>query len=376
MLERIYLDANGSCPPTPLAKKVLASCLDMIGNPSSFHEHGRALRAMIDEAREHVSQALGVRGKEVIFTSGASEANRLFVDSLLLFSRHLGRKVRVVMSPMEHPSMLKPMVHAHDKGELDLLIMSTDENGHLIIPQQLSSCDVLIACKAHNETGILLDISSLITHLPENAIFMSDISQSFSRLDKPHERIDIMSFSAQKMGGFAGCGGLALRNRAKELKAPWLGGSQEKGFRPGTEAWPLIKAFGGAAFEIDAIRAKNQELLPLRVLLEEELLAHCSVKVIGYNCERLPNTSAICFYEEDADALRIACDMAGLSVGFGSACSGLAPEGSYFLNQMGLTQNEQRSTVRFSLAPDTSKDQIEEVIKRLLNKVINHKPHA
>lgn len=98
--------------------------------------------------------------------------------------------------------------------------------------------------------------------------------------------------------------------------------------------------------------------------------------IVGKDVARLPNTSAISFYQEDPDALRIACDVHGLSVGFGAACSGLAPEGSFALKRLGLSLAQEKSCVRFSLAPDTTQADLSEALERLLSKILTHKSRA
>lgn len=355
-MKRYYLDANGSAPAIKEAKeKVLEGML--LGNPSSFHEHGRTLRAHLDEARLLVAKAVQARARDLIFTSGASESNRLFVDALI---KNL-KNPQVLVSPFEHPSLLKPLLEAHDAKKIELSIMDLHD-GRLILPE-LDKFDVIVCCEAHNETGILSEFP--FDKASPQTIIMSDISQSFSRCSQPNLRIDALSFSAQKMGGFAGSGGLVLRGNAKNFLSPWAGGGQEKGMRPGTESSLLIQAFGAAAKEIERERVLNQDLKSVRDYFETELKKRASIKIVGENCARLPNTSAVTFLGADPDALRIGCDLAGLSVGFGSACSGLAPEGSFALKRLGLSLAEEKTTVRFSLSTGTSIEDIKVVLKRL-----------
>lgn len=373
-MRRIYLDANGSSKSLEKAKEKLIQVAMLCGNPSSFHEQGRNLRAAIDEARDQVALAINGKAKDIIFTSGASEANRLFVDSLIEYSRHLPEKLSVLVSFFEHPSLLKPLLLANDRGFLAVKVMGIDPDGGLLeSSQEIASADVIIATLAHNETGILPNLSRLLEEAHPKAIIMSDISQAFARIEVDYARIDSMSFSAQKMGGFAGVGGLLLRGNAKMLPAPWAGGGQEKGFRPGTESSPLIAAFGEAARAVKSERSAHQKLSVLRDYFESELKRLLPVTIVGEKFARLPNTSAVTFFKEDPDALRIACDMAGLSVGFGAACSGLAPEGSFALKKLGATLLEEKTTVRFSFSTDTTKDDIDEVIHRLLYQVVAFK---
>ncbi len=368
-MKRIYLDANGSCPPGPEARDKIAAMVSLIGNPSSFHEDGRSLRALIDDARDHVARSLNARPRELIFTSGASEANRLFVDALVLKAKREQKILKIIMSPYEHPSLLKPVLAAADEGFFQVRVMDLDSEGKLVLEEDLANADVFLCCQAHNESGILPDLEAFLRQISPHTLVMSDISQGLARLKAPSVRVDVMTCSAQKMGGYAGSGALVMRGQAALLPAPWPGGGQERGFRPGTESALLIAAFGEAARVIDETRKINQELCPLRDHFEQ-LLSSQDCLIIGANLPRLANTSAVCFRGQNPDALRIACDMAGLSVGFGAACSGLAPEGSFALKRMGLRLEEEKSTVRFSLAPGAILSEIEEIHHRLINLVI------
>lgn len=371
-VKRIYLDANGSAPAIPEAKDTIKNIVDAIGNPSSSHDHGRVMRALIDDAREQVAQALDARAKEIVFTCGASESNRLFVDALHGLADRWERPLRVVMSPYEHPSLHKPIMH--DAHRLNVTIMATDETGALVFDADAcADIDVFIMCHAHNETGIINDVDGFAQKLSPATLVMSDISQAFARHTCLSSRIDVMTFSAQKMGGFAGAGGLLLRGNGKKLSAPWLGGGQERGFRPGTENTLAIAAMGTAAQYIERSRERSRRQIELRDYFEQNIANNAPVKILGARTDRLPNTSAVCFYEEDADALRIACDLAGLSVGFGAACSGLAPEGSFALKRLGLSRAHERATVRFSFSLETTQRDIDETIKRLLGSVLQHR---
>lgn len=367
-MKRIYLDANGSHPAVMEAKQKLMNAMEWIGNPSSPHQHGRIMRASLDEARHYVTQAVGAFDKEVIFTSGASEANRLFVDTL---ARTANKPLKVLMSPFEHPSLVKPILKAADAGFFAVEIMELNNDGSLNINGDfIKQADVIVVTIAHNETGILPDLGSVLAHARADTLVMSDISQGLARLDVPPSRIDVMTFSAQKMGGFAGVGGLVLRGVAKTLQPPWAGSGQERGFRPGTECSQLIFACGAAARVISHTRRAHYDLRSLRDHLEYSLKQRAPIMVIGESQPRLTNTSAICFLHQDPDALRIGCDLAGLSVGFGAACAGLAPEGSFALKQLGLSLLQERSTVRFSLSPHNTKDEIDEVVTRLCEQVL------
>lgn len=371
-MKRIYLDANAASPVLIEAVEKIKELMSTVGNPSSTHEHGRALRAHIDEARALVAKAVGARSKEIIFTSGASEANRLFVDALIEKGKTEGRAQRVLTSPFEHPSLLKPLMHAHARNECVVNIIEIDDGRLIINTDDLHAADVVIACLAHNETGIIPELDKILAAVKPEAIVMSDVAQGFARMMHPPARVDVMSFSAQKIGGIAGVGGLVVRGNAAQLPSPWHGGGQERGFRPGTESSWLIASLGAAASVVERERALHKNLEPLRDYLESKLLEKAPIKIIGKDLPRLANTSAVSFYKENADALRIACDVAGLSVGFGAACSGLAPVPSFALTRLGLTREEEKTTIRFSLTRDTTREDIDETLERLFTGVLTN----
>ncbi len=296
----------------------------------------------MDQARAAVAHAMGGHEKEVFFTSGASEGNRWLVDAVLATGN-----LKVWSTTLEHPSLAKPLERCQKVSQ----------------PEQ---ADIIFATAAHNETGLITDWDELIQRTKPDAILVSDISQAMGRLDPLPQRIDALVCSAHKIGGFPGVGAVLLRHRAKTLKAPWTGGGQEGNLRPGTEALNLIIAFGAAAADIGAMREANQALAPLRDHLEQALLkAWPSAKRTPEHGNRLPNTTAITLSGVDGEALRIQIDTVGVCVGFGSACSALAPEPSPSLLSLGLTPQEARATIRFSLCPGTTREIVEEVIGRL-----------
>ncbi|MBH1988786.1 MAG: aminotransferase class V-fold PLP-dependent enzyme [Myxococcaceae bacterium] len=339
----INLDANASLPPTEAARLALIQSLDLCANPSSPHQLGRRLRTHLDLARSQVAKALGGKDQDVFFTSGASEGNRWLVDSVLSTG-----KLSVWSTALEHPSLAKPLRSCSWAPSIE-------------------AADVVFATAAHNETGLITDWEPILAQINPDAILVSDVSQSLGRIGSVPDRVDAMVCSGHKIGAYPGVGAILLRNRAKRLKAPWTGGGQEGNLRPGTEASQLIIAFGAAADEIELIRSKNQDLKPLRDRLEGLLLqAWPMARRIPETGARLPNTSALALSRVNGDALRILVDQTGVCVGFGSACSALAPEPSPALLSLGLTREEARATIRLSLCPNTTELEIREAAKRLI----------
>lgn len=364
-MDRIYLDSNAFMPPIPEALNKILENLKTFGNPSSYHAHGQDVRRKIDEARENLSLALDIRAKDIYFTSGASEANRLFVDSLKIWAQKKEKKINIAISCFEHPSLLKPLLLLNELENFNVSIIKTDKEGHFFELDKLILSDIVIVCEAHSETGLLQNLSHIRSHMKPDAILMSDITQSFARLNCFKKIADVVTGSAQKMGGISGAGFIAFDKSRIDLPSPWTGGGQELGFRPGTEAILPIIAFGEASKYMEKTRDQHKKTKILRDYLENKLLDNFNVKIICKNNNRIDNTSAVCFYDADADALRIAMDLLGLSVGFGYACSGLAPKRSFALESLELSLKEEKTTVRFSLCPQNTLEEMDEIIRRL-----------
>ncbi len=370
----IFLDANASVPPLPVARDALLRSLDGAGagggNPSSTHGLGRAARRLIDEARDDVARACASSNKDVFFTSGASEGNRLLVDMLV---EHAGRAAAqgkplvVVSTPLEHPSLHKPLARAAARAHISWRTLPIVDEGVVVDDVAvLAGADVVICTAAHNETGLLVDLDALCAAVQrvggDDVVVGVDAAQSLGRIGAPPARVDVVVASAHKLGGVAGVGSIVLRRRARTLPPPWVGGGQENGLRPGTEAASLIAAYGAACAVVDDSRRAHAALAPLRDRLEARVVAACGGRALCAHRPRLPNTSAVLFPGVDGDALRLLLDQAGVAVGFGAACSALAPEPSPGLMALGLSSEDTRRVVRFSLAPSVGGRAIDEAV--------------
>lgn len=361
----LYLDANASVPMLPEALAALVTAAAIGANPSSPHAAGRAARRTLDEARRAVAVALGGHDKDVVFTSGASEGNRWLVDAIL--EAHAEKSPHFVMSPLEHPSLRKPLERAAQAGRCTLEVLPLLDDGSLVLSEALlHGADAIFVTAAHNETGVVSDVAEVARLASPGALLAVDAAQAVGRLEPLPARVDAVVASAHKMGGPKGAGALLLRGNARRLPNPWPGGGQEGGRRPGTEALALVAAFGAAAAAVSTTRAQHARLAPLRDRLERGLLTTWQgSRAIGAAAARLPNTSAILVPGFDGEALRLAIDLAGVCVGFGSACSALAPEPSPALLAFGLGRDEARATLRLSLAPGDDEALVDEALRRL-----------
>lgn len=338
----INLDANASTPIISEAKFVLILAANLVGNSSSLHTLGRINKYLLDEARASVAYSVGGNEGEVFFTSGASEGNRWFADSILV-----NQKFKIWVSAFEHPSLARSL------------------QGYTRV-QFPELADVVFSTSANSEIGMMTDWNDLIASVNSQTIIISDISQSMGRLNSPPQRIDGLVCSGHKIGGPAGIGAVLIRNRAKILNACWFGGSQERNMRPGTEALQSILAFGAAAAQIENTRNANVALKPSRDYLEEKILSiFLFTEKISFLLKRLPNTSSIVFSGVNDQILRILMDRAGLCVGFGASCASLNSKPSAALILAGLTEKQAKSMVRFSLCVATRRSVVRMVIRRL-----------
>ncbi|HEY4219996.1 MAG TPA: aminotransferase class V-fold PLP-dependent enzyme, partial [Myxococcota bacterium] len=261
----IYLDANASVPPLACARQALVDAAALVGNPSSPHALGRAARAVLDTARDHVARALGGDPRELVLTSGASEGNRWLVDAVARWAAPFGRDIVVAASALEHPSLEKPLAALVSEGR----VVRAD----ILDDAELARADVVFCTAAHNESGILPDLARVVALAKPECIVCADAAQAVARLPVLPARVDAVVASAHKIGAFAGAGALLVRGNAKaKLKPPWRGGGQEASMRPGTEALALHAAFGAAASVVDDTRAAHQALAPLRDRIEKALV--------------------------------------------------------------------------------------------------------
>jgi cysteine desulfurase len=347
----IYLDANATTPLRDSAKCALSEAMLMGGNPSSPHGAGRVIRQHLDNARKSVAKALDGNEKDIIFTSGATEGNRWLIESLILLARKKGRPLKIATTPLEHPSVAKPLQNGIELGDFVVTEIPVNLEGNWDLDAvHWSDLDVVQTTLAHNETGLLPPVAAIEERLSAETLWAVDASQSFARIGPPPQRADVVVVSGHKAGAPSGCGAILVRSAGKGLPAPWLGGGQENGLRPGTEAWLLHLSFGAVCQEMDKIRLENQSLIGLRGQVETVLTqAWPTADVLFAGQPRLPNTSAVVLNGVNGEALRMAVDVSGVCVGFGAACSALAPEPSPALIALGLSSQQARATLRISL---------------------------
>lgn len=352
-----YLDNNATTPLEPEVRDVMLRYFDVeYGNAGSrTHEYGARANKAVQLAREQIAELAGADPTEVIFTSGATEANNLAILGLDDHGRRSGRK-HLVTTAVEHKAVLEPMWALEAQG-FELTVVGVGESG------RVSSKDVLAAVRedtllvsvmhANNETGVLQPIGEIADGLQGHAAYFHvDAVQGFGKeLEGPrHARIDMLSASAHKLFGPKGVGALIVRRRGYErppLKPLIYGGGQERGLRPGTLPVPLIAGFGTAAAialrdhlpRKNACSAERQRALSAFSALDPIL--------IGDQSFVLSHVLAIGFKGVDSEALMLALRNK-VSISNGSACTSARREASHVLAAMGLHPDVLDAVVRFS----------------------------
>lgn len=355
---RAYLDWNATAPLRPEAREAMLRALDVTGNPSSVHGEGRAARRLVEDAREQVAALAGARPQDVIFTSGATEANTAVLRS---------RWTTIFAAGIEHDSVLAPL---QASGALRRVI-PVGRNGVAEISGLGSSlaeasAGSAIACLAtlqlaNNETGAIQPVAALGELARTHGVRShTDATQAVGRIavDFRGLGVDYLAFSSHKLGGPKGAGALIVREGA--LLTPWLtGGGQERRRRAGTENVAAIAGFGAAAGAAQAGLTAYARLAVLRDGLEAEMARRSPDAVfVGRETARLANTSCIALPGRSAETLVTALDLAGIAVSAGAACSSGKVAASHVLQAMGLAPEINRGAIRVSIGPATTDNDI------------------
>jgi cysteine desulfurase len=379
-----YLDHNAGSPLRPEARAAIARFMDEAGgNPSSVHRAGQAARRMLEEARAQVAALIGADPRQIIFTSGGTEANNLAINGAT--RAHASRRT-VISSSIEHSSILAPLGDLASRG-VNVIKVDPDSEGQLPSDQIATSINADTAlvtfALANSEIGTLQEVIAVADAASRaGAIFHLDAAQAVGRIpvNVAESRCDLMTVSGHKLGAPAGIGALYVRDPSA-LTSTLLGGPQESGMRAGTPNLLGAIAFGAAA---DAVREHfHDEALRISTLANE-LLAELfdTIPRLRLNApirDRLPNTLNLTFPGVLGESLLIALDLEGIQVSMGSACAAGAVEPSHVLLAMGRTHDEARSSLRLSLGWNTTRNDIARaanIIPRVWRRVAEAEPAA
>lgn len=368
--QRIYLDHNASTPIDPRVLKILIKELqEEIGNPSSTHFHGQQLRKILEQSRLSISNFFKVKPQEIIFTSGGTEAASLLIQGIIKQGQH------VISSSVEHACIYQTLKEMEKRGASVTFLPVGLEGA--VKPEEVEKAirpdtKLITLMAANNETGVLTDLEAIASIALKHQIpFVVD---GVAALGKEkitlHPGISAIFFSGHKIHAPKGNGFFICRQNLR-LTPLFFGGGHENNKRPGTENLSGIAALAEAI----TIISENQDTMiqnmrDLRNFFEKELCSRLPNVIVNGTGPRVSNTSNLAFLGIDGEDLLIHLDMEGISVSHGSACSSGALETSRILLEMGIPLSQARSSIRFSLSRDTTKEEIETVIETIV-KVVN-----
>ncbi|MBX9782879.1 MAG: cysteine desulfurase [Chitinophagaceae bacterium] len=369
----VYLDYNAT---TPVDKRVLETMLpfftEQFGNAaSSNHQYGWAAAEAVTIAREQIARLIGAVKEEIVFTSGATESINLAIRGVA--DAYATKGNHIITCATEHKAVLDTCA-ALSKKDMEISFLRVDKKGSINIDelkQTIKPSTILICLMyANNETGVLFPVREIADAAKQNnVLFFCDATQAVGKaaVNVLDDGIDLMAFSSHKLYGPKGCGALYVRrkNPRVRLKEQITGGGHERTMRSGTLNVPGIVGFGKAA-ELCMKESANdaKQIRLLRDHLEYSICKQTVTTVNGEVKNRLPHVSNLCFHLQNGASF-----MAELSkymaVSSGSACSSASPEPSHVLKAMGLTDEEIKSSVRFSLGRFTTEVEINYTIKQI-----------
>lgn len=364
LADRIYLDHNASSPLRPAARGAMVEALDCDGNASSVHSEGRRARRFVEDAREQIADLVGAQPSEIVFTSGATEANNVVLGS---------GWSRIYLAGIEHESVLEPARVSTSQ----VVPLAVDRSGAVDLGELASSVlagwspegpEFLTLQLANNETGVCQDVASAARFARDHGVCVhTDAVQACGRIAVDFEALDVdlMSISSHKIGGPMGVGALVIRDGFEVAKLI-RGGGQERRRRAGTENVAAIVGFGAAAEAAKSeLGAESQRLSVLRDKIQSVMLGMVpDAVVVGAEAPRLPNTLCVAMPGDLAETTVIKLDLAGVAISAGSACSSGKVGASHVLTEMEVAPEIARSAIRISLGWNTTEASLEEFLNR------------
>lgn len=370
-----YLDHAATTPLLPQAAAAMTEALARTGNASSLHASGRRARRAVEESRETVAAALGVRPGDVVFTAGGTEADNLAVKGLYCArtADHHGRD-RVLASSIEHHAVLDPVrwLEEHEGARVDWL--PVDAVGRVdtdLLAARLAddAADVALVTVmwANNEVGTVQPVEAIAALCAEHGVpFHTDAVQAVGHLPVDASLATTLALSGHKFGGPLGCGALTVQ-RGVQLEPLLHGGGQERDVRSGTLDVPSIVGLAAALqVSVGEREQRTARTAALRDELVRRVLAEVPDAVLnGDPQRRLPGNAHFTFPGCEGDALLMLLDAQGVECSTGSACSAGVPEPSHVLLAMGRDAATAQGSLRFSLGATSSTSDVDELLRVL-----------
>ena len=373
----IYLDYASTTPVDPAVADRMVEFLTPsghFGNPASrSHMFGWQAEAAVEDARVDVANLIGADPREVVWTSGATEANNLAIKGCAQFNTRKGK--HIITSKIEHKAVLDTCRQLEREG-FEITYLNPDKSG-LIQPQAIADAirdDTTVVSIMHvnNELGTLNDIAAIGKLCRENKVFFHvDAAQSAGKtaIDVEAMQVDMMSFSAHKIYGPKGIGALYVRRKPRvRIEAQMHGGGHERGMRSGT--LPTHQIVGmGAAFKLGAevLADESARIAALRKRLWDGVSDMQEVYLNGSEQQHVPGIINISFAYVEGESLIMA--LRDLAVSSGSACTSASLEPSYVLRALGLNDEMAHSSIRFSIGRYTSEQDVDDAIAKVRHEV-------
>jgi len=381
----IYLDHNATTPCDPrVVEAMIPYFTNSFGNAASRnHPFGWQAEEAVDYAREQVAKLIGADPKEIIFTSGATEADNLAIKGV--FEMYASKGNHIISCNIEHKAVLDTCKHIEKEGG-EVTYLKVNPDG-LIDMKELEAAikptTILIAIMyANNEIGTVMPMKEISALAKKKGILVfSDATQAVGKIpvDVNKDGIDLMAFTAHKMYGPKGVGALYVRRKNPRVKvtAQMDGGGHERGMRSGTLNVPGIVGFGKACeICMNEMEEETKRISALRDKLETALMKTEEAYINGSTQHRLPHVTNISFKYVEGEGLLMGFNK-DIAVSSGSACTSASLEPSYVLKALGLGDDLAHSSLRFGLGRFTTEDQIDytvEAVTKTVNKLREMSP--
>lgn len=373
-MKPIYLDYAATTPVDPRVAEKMLECLTpagRFGNPASQHGYGLEARDMVETAREQVAALIHADPSEIIWTSGATESDNLALKGAARLYQRKGR--HIITMKTEHKAVLDACQHLEKEG-FSVTYLAPEANGKLSLEQLKAALrdDTILVSIMHvnNETGVIQDIHAIAAITAARGILLHvDAAQSTGKIeiDLQHTPVDLLSLCAHKTYGPKGIGALYLRKKPRVRVEPLIhGGGHEQGMRSGTLATHQIVGMG-AAFQLarDLMQHETKTISALRDHFLEKLAVIANLHVNVDPAYTVPHIMSLRFDGMFADA--ILNKLPNIAASTASACQGKGTEGSYVLRALGLSDQQAKSSVRFSFGRFTSQADVDHAAQSIVN---------
>jgi cysteine desulfurase len=373
----VYLDHAATTPMRPAAVSAMTAHLLDVGNPSSLHASGRRARRIVEESRETIAQALNCRPGEVVFTSGGTEADNLALKGIYWARRAADpTRTRILTTSVEHHAVLDPVHWLSEREGAQVEHLPVDRQGRLdldalrvAVERDPASVALISVMWANNEVGTLQPIDEVVAIAAAHGIPVhTDAVQAVGAVpvDFAASGVDALTLTGHKVGGPYGVGALVVR-REVGVTALLHGGGQERDIRSGTIDTPAIAGLAAAV----ELSVKQQAELAARVSALRDRLVTGVLDAVptavanGDPTRRLPGNAHLTFPGCEGDSLLMLLDARGIECSTGSACSAGVPQASHVLLAMGYSDEEARSSLRFSLGHTSTPGDVDALLEAI-----------